>query len=83
MSFREDLINSNLIQRSWPPETGVYEIRRDSTGVTPATRARQTGKPGIFFHGSGSSTSALIRNEFLLIVELITEGKFAFFDKEE
>lgn len=79
MSFREDLINSNLIQRSWPPETGVYEIRRDSTRVTPATGARQTGRPGIFFHGSGSSTSALIRNEFLLIVELITVGKFALF----
>lgn len=41
MSFREDLINSNLIQRSWPRETGVYEIRRDSTGVTSAKEARR------------------------------------------
>lgn len=79
MSFREDLINSNLIQRSWPPETGVYEIRGDSTGVTSAKEARRTGKPGVSFHGSRSSTSALIRNEFLLIVELITDGKFALF----
>jgi hypothetical protein len=45
LSFRGDLINYNLIQRSWLPEAGVYERKRGDIAVTPAKEARGTCKP--------------------------------------
>lgn len=43
VSFREGLINYNLIQRSQPSETGIYEMRKRATVAILVKEAWRTG----------------------------------------